>query len=72
MVWTLGSSPGLLAQREYTLEICSEKHEEIVYDGSECPCCKMVDLLEEAEKEVDGVKEEVEKLMETLGNISWT
>lgn len=51
------------------MELCSEGHEEICYEGRNCPCCELIgekEILEnkltDKETEVDSLKAEIEEL----------
>lgn len=59
------------AKRESVMNLCSDGHDEICYEGRECPVCilivKMCDLdseIGDLKKQVEELEEEVERLGE--------
>lgn len=52
------------------MNLCSNDHEEVCYEGLECPCCDIISQKDEAitklENEVEGLKTEIEELKSQL------
>ncbi len=49
------------------LNICSDSHEEICYEGDrfmKCPACELNSLVYRKDKTIDELEEEIEKLKE--------
>lgn len=44
------------------MEVCSNGHDEIVYDSRNCPLCEMIEEKDEAEKLVEGLENKVADL----------
>lgn len=41
--------------------MCSEKHDEVIYEGKYCPACDLVNQVEELEKTVERLQNELEE-----------
>lgn len=39
-------------QKERIMQLCSNHHEEICFDGHHCPACDLVDRVDDLEKEL--------------------
>ena len=46
------------------MELCSggRKHEQICYEGGDCPVCELLAEIEDLKKEIEEKDEEIEKL----------
>ena len=51
------------------MNLCSDKHDEVCYDGRVCPVCDVRDELQgtidELEKEIQSLNSEIESLQES-------
>lgn len=47
-----------------SLNICSEKHEEICYEGRKCPVCNLVEKIDLLEDEITDLMRQIESLQE--------
>lgn len=45
------------------MELCSDNHEEICFEGRTCPYC---DMLEKKDEEIQELKDKVEKLKDEI------
>lgn len=48
------------------MQICDDGHEEIVYDGRDCPLCYELDEKHQLEKKMEALVDENDKLNEQL------
>jgi hypothetical protein len=44
------------------MNLCDDEHDEVCFESRNCPVCATVQLLKEAEQEVEDWKEKVESL----------
>ena len=44
------------------MNMCSDKHDEIVYEGRTCPLCEVLELLKHEEDEANRLSEEISKI----------
>jgi len=44
------------------MELCFDGHEEVCYEGKSCPACELVEATISLNKEIENLKEEIEKL----------
>ena len=51
------------------MELCSEHHEEVCYEGRECPVCALDKEYDEAIEENEKLKEEITKLEDKIENL---
>lgn len=51
------------------MNICSKYHDEVVYEGSICPCCDIIKDLEAQVKDANRHITELEHEIEDLNNI---
>lgn len=47
------------------MNLCSDKHEEVCYEGSACPICEVADELKIANTRIEELLQEVKTLEET-------
>jgi len=52
------------------MKICSEKHDEIVYEAGICPLCEALYNINELETKLDSVREELDQVKENLDNLN--
>lgn len=59
------------------LNLCDTNHEEVCYEGRECPACNLFkekeaaeDLAEERLEEIDELKDKIEELEEKLNSLN--
>lgn len=45
------------------INLCSNGHDEIVYEGSQCPLC---DMRSDSQAEIDGLSNEIEELKNSI------
>ncbi|GAF99286.1 unnamed protein product, partial [marine sediment metagenome] len=45
------------------MELCSDKHGELCYEGRNCPACEVI---EELQAEIDGLQEELKSLEKVI------
>ena len=50
------------------MELCSDGHNEVCYDGRFCPVCEKKDEIEEYKEEVDNLNTQIDKLQEETDN----
>ncbi len=50
------------------MNICSEGHDEIVYDQADCPACDLIDLADEREAMADDLQDTIDDLTAELAN----
>ena len=48
------------------MTLCSDGHDEVCYEGRDCPACKIADELKDANKGLDADAEEIETLKERI------
>jgi len=48
------------------MQLCSENHDEVCYEGRNCPCCIEIDCRKDAEKELEHRDVEIEKLKDMV------
>jgi len=46
------------------MNLCSDTHEEVCYEGRKCPMCEMIQKVTDFEDEIFGLKEKIEELQE--------
>jgi len=51
------------------MEVCMKQHDEIVFDGSDCPLCRELKILSVWKKTCKELEEELDTLKETLCDI---
>ena len=58
------------------MQICDDGHDEICFEGKDCPLCKATQQIEELEKDnerlqedIDGLEEELEELKDNEGEV---
>ena len=44
------------------MELCSHGHDEICFDGGRCPLCDTIELLRDAERELEQIELKYERL----------
>ena len=44
------------------MTLCSYNHEEVCYEGRNCPVCEQLDAVKELEKTIEGLEKQIEKL----------
>lgn len=44
------------------MNLCSDGHEEVCYEGRNCPSCELVEQLKEADKEIARLLDIIQKL----------
>lgn len=44
------------------MELCSNDHDEICYEGSRCPVCDLVQEIVEKKEEIERLEKDIEKL----------
>ena len=44
------------------MKICSQHHDEIVYDGRDCPLCEANQTVADRDKEIEDLCDEIESL----------
>ncbi len=44
------------------MDICSDGHKEVAYEGRDCPVCEQIKTVSDLEDEIYNLKEEIEKL----------
>lgn len=52
------------------MEFCQYNHEEIVFNSSHCPLCKVIREKEDLEKELDLLKRDYETLESTVQDLT--
>ena len=50
----------------FYMNLCSDNHDEVCFEGRECPTCKIVKELGETIEELEGKLKESEETIETL------
>ncbi len=48
------------------MNLCSDDHEEVCYEGRTCPVCE---VKQEKEKEIEACQDEIEDLKNTIGEL---
>jgi len=51
------------------MKICSEGHDELVYEGKYCPACQINDQLDDANDDADKLRDEVVDLSEKIDEL---
>lgn len=44
------------------MNLCSDGHDEVCYEGRDCPCCELIKTNSDLEDEIYDLKKEVEEL----------
>ena len=44
------------------MNLCSDGHDEICYEGRNCPCCAMLSDIAARNSEIDGLRDEIKSL----------
>lgn len=52
------------------MRLCDDSHEEICYDYGDCPLCKALEELEEAQYEIQELQDKIDDLERELNNLS--
>lgn len=50
------------------MKICDDDHDEIVFDGKDCPLCYTLGNVQELEKEVSNLQEDCTRLNDALND----
>ena len=50
------------------MKICEEAHDEIVFEGKYCPLCESISNVQELEKELGKVQEDLKRANEAVSN----
>lgn len=50
------------------MNLCSDGHDEICFEGRHCPACSLIQEIEKLEKEVDCLKESCDDLQRYIDN----
>lgn len=48
------------------MNLCSDGHEEICYEGRKCPACELLEQIDALEGEISELNSEMQSLKETL------
>lgn len=40
------------------MNLCSDRHDEVCYEGKYCPACELLERISELKKEIETLKEE--------------
>ena len=48
------------------MNLCSDGHDEVCYDGRECPVCSEMEELKEAEGRIEELEQDISKLEDEL------
>lgn len=48
------------------MNLCSDEHDEICYEGRKCPACAVI---KEKQEEIDSLEAQVEKLEDKVGDL---
>ena len=70
MQFMLNAKLSLNSLKRNNMQICSENHDEIVFEGGHhvrCPLCEALSKIEDLEKEVVRLEEELTKASEMSG-----
>ena len=51
------------------MKLCSDEHEEVCYEGEDCPVCKAIKEWESASDETHGVLDEVNELQREIEDL---
>jgi len=53
------------------MNICDDGHDEVCYDGGNCPCCDLMYENGEIESERDDLQDQVESLENTISDLEY-
>ena len=51
------------------MTLCSDGHEEVCYDGSDCPVCEKQEELDDVQEDLDAAEEKIKELEEQITNL---
>lgn len=51
------------------MTLCSDDHDEVCFEGRNCPACQAISEKSDAEKERDNAKDELADLNKTIDNL---
>jgi transcription initiation factor IIE alpha subunit len=52
------------------MTLCSDGHDEVCYDGKECPVCKAIQDTKDADEEIKEMEKEIKELKEDIASYS--